>query len=169
MELYITVFFCIWDTLLHEIFHVSSLQIITFSAILSQLKLQVKMQAINTIVFIASNTFGCLLDTLFAKWTPYFICNTSVVSLISEHPISKSLLILSRLSSLAKNGSIWYFEMEWLTMNHWAWLSNQRYPDQTYIQSEISWSDLLMPHLGSQVWHFSASIAYIICMFRGQN
>ena len=25
---------------------------------------------------LASNTFGCLLDGLFAKWMPYFICNT---------------------------------------------------------------------------------------------
>ena len=25
---------------------------------------------------LASNTFGCLLDAQFAKWTPCFICNT---------------------------------------------------------------------------------------------
>ena len=27
-------------------------------------------------IVLASNTFGCLLDALFAKWTPCFICNT---------------------------------------------------------------------------------------------
>ena len=37
------------------------------------------------VLLLASNTFGCLLDALVTKWTPYFICKIHTNVLDVKH------------------------------------------------------------------------------------